>query len=94
MSSVLSVSPADTSLVPSPSPRRLTAACPSCGRAENRGWQRLKHGAPKTLGKDLGFQNKMLPLPAPQHSHYNSTISVSQNLAILMTKYSDGTKYF
>lgn len=66
----------------------------SCGRAESRGWQRLVHGAPETLRKDLGFQNKMLPPPEPQHSHYNSTISVSQNLAILMTKYCDATKYF
>lgn len=48
---------------------------------------------PKPL-KDLGFQTKMLPLPALQRFNYNSTISVSQYLAILMTKHCDATKYF
>lgn len=53
----------------------------------------LMNSGSKALGKDLGFQHRMMMLVL-QHFNYNSSISVSQNLAILMTEYGDSTKYF
>lgn len=90
VSSALPVSVADTSRVPCTTPVLLAAAVAEL----KAGGAAPRTRCSKKISKDLGFQNKMLPLPPLQHSHYNSTVSVSQNLAILMTKYCDATKYF